>query len=358
MQKYKVDWLTFSVGLEGRSVDFELLEMLGYSVEDFEEVPGKFFYNSGATLANMVNVYWNDPNRPLHRNSSKTMTVVFTGQGSTDLAEKWKSDWSKLFCSLRDYGEVKITRIDLALDDFDETVKFVDIIEKLEKGHYRSSKKSYNVVKTSNARGETLGETIYLGKARARTGSQGNVYARFYDKRAQYIEKNELFPTEVVEHWKKTGKESWQRYEISYSKKYAGKIVDQIVSGVPIDKVFKTSLRDLLELYTPRKDKWYKAKFWEDFLKYDEALTFGNPERDVMLGDVLEWLKVAVAPTLGILEEVGRDKGFDIYELLREVPKPEERSKKQVRLLNSSLDLPKEVIEKYMKNFVDDKKIF
>ena len=46
-------------------------------------------------------------------------------------------------------------------------------------------------------------------------------YARFYDKKAQYESKNELFPTEVRDHWAKTGKEVWQRYEISYSKKYA-----------------------------------------------------------------------------------------------------------------------------------------
>ena len=105
----------------------------------------------------------------------------------------------------------------MALDDYDETVRFSDI-EKLNKGHYRSSRKSYNIVKTSDQNGKSLGQTIYIGNARSQNGSRGNVYARFYDKKAQYESKNELFPTEVRDHWAKTGKEVWQRYEISYSK--------------------------------------------------------------------------------------------------------------------------------------------
>ena len=71
------------------------------------------------------------------------------------------------------------------------------ILKKLEKGHYRSSKRSYNVVKTSDVNQKVLGETIYIGNARANSGSRGNVYARFYDKLAQYKSKNQLAPAEA-----------------------------------------------------------------------------------------------------------------------------------------------------------------
>ena len=90
------------------------------------------------------------------------MTVVFTGQGSTELAEKWDTDWVSIFTTLKEYGGVNFTRIDLALDDYDETVKFADIEKKLNKGHYRSSRKSYNIVKTSDQNGKSLGQTIYI----------------------------------------------------------------------------------------------------------------------------------------------------------------------------------------------------
>ena len=155
MLKYKVDWLAFSVSFddEEQTLDPQILKMLGYDLADFDEIPGRFFYNAGATYRNYVNVFWNDPDKPRHKNSSRTMTVVFTGQGSTELAEKWDTNWLGIFSALKEYGGVNFTRIDLALDDYDETVKFADIEKKLNKGHYRSSRKSYNIVKTSDTEG-------------------------------------------------------------------------------------------------------------------------------------------------------------------------------------------------------------
>lgn len=361
MQKYKVDWLAFSVSFEDeeQTLDPQLLKMLGYDLADFDEIPGRFFYNSGATYRNYVNVFWNDADKKIHKNSSKTMTVVFTGQGSTELAEKWNTDWVSIFQTLKDYGGVNFTRIDLALDDYDELVKFDDIEKKLKKGHYRSSRKSYNIVKTSDQNGKPLGQTIYIGNARSQNGSRGNVYARFYDKKAQYESKNELFPTEVRDHWARTGKEVWQRYEISYSKKYALKIIDEFLKGDKIDKIFKTSLRNLLEILTPKsgdtnKNRWYKTKWWEKFLEYDETIDFSLAERDVMLGDLLEWLRVAVLPSLALLDTIGEERGFDIYELIKKAPKPTELSKKQNRLYVNSQTLSDETINEYLQNFLSD----
>ena len=148
------------------------------------------------------------------------MTVVFTGQGSTELAEKWDTNWFDIFSALKEYGGVNFTRIDLALDDYAETVKFSDIEKKLNKGHYRSSRKSYNIVKTSDTNGKPLGKLSTLGTL----GSKWEPWERlcsFLRQKAQYESKNELFPTEVRNYWEKTGKETWQRYEISFSKKYA-----------------------------------------------------------------------------------------------------------------------------------------
>ena len=50
MQKYKVDWLAFSVSFEDeeQTLDPQLLKILGYDLADFDEIPGRFFfYNSG-----------------------------------------------------------------------------------------------------------------------------------------------------------------------------------------------------------------------------------------------------------------------------------------------------------------------
>lgn len=381
MQKYKIDWLSFSVKNYDEepkiTLDENLLKLLGYDfAEEFsQDISGKNYYNRGATLGNYVNVFWNDYTdikNPVRRNSSATMNVVFTGQGSTDLALRNNNDWVKIFTILTKYEprnkpkskdeaeakpSINITRIDIALDDYDELVKFDDIEKKLKKGHYRSSKRSYNIVKTSDQFGQKLGETIYIGNARTASGSRGNVYARFYDKLAQYHEKNQFVTSDVREHWKKTGKEVWQRYEISFSKNYANSIVEDILKGESIDKIFKTSLRNLLEILTPRgtdtnKNRWYKTKWWEDFLQYDERKSFDLPERDVMLAESLEWLRVAVLPTLNVLEKIGQERGFDIYDLLRKARKPIELSKKQSRLIVDTRNKSDETINEYLTKFL------
>ena len=44
MQKYKVDWLAFSVSFEDeeQTLDSQLLKMLGYDLADFDESQGDF----------------------------------------------------------------------------------------------------------------------------------------------------------------------------------------------------------------------------------------------------------------------------------------------------------------------------
>lgn len=356
---YKIDWLAFSVRLdEGLLYAEKLMTSLGYDLTEFDEVPGRFFYNSGATFKGYVNVYWNDPDKKRLKRSSDTMAVVFTGQGATDLANKWSSDWIAIFKLLKK-ERANITRIDLALDDYDGLVSFDRIEGKLKRGHYRSSRRSFNVLQSSDAKGRELGRTIYIGNARADGGSKGNVYARFYDKRAQYLAKNELFPTAVQKHWQETGQEVWQRYEISFSKKYAVAIAGQILQGQGVDKIFKTSLRGLLELLKPNprdsnKSRWAVCDWWEEFLSFDEALTFKIAEREAMLGDLFEWLRVAVLPSLALLEHLGQERGFDIFELLKQAQKPGEAgfSKKQKRLLEHAKGLPDEAVNRYLKNFL------
>lgn len=367
MQKYKVDWLAFSVRCDDEkaenTLDENILNLLGYQFSEFEPTSGKNFYDTGATIGNYVNIFWNEKNNNQNRpNKNDTMACVFTGQGATDLAIRNNNDWVKILKTLMDYqSKVNITRIDLALDDFSETVSFDKIEKKLKKGHYRSSKRSYNIIKTSDKEGRPLGTTIYLGSARS-SGGRGNWFGRFYDKRAQYISKNQLVPTEIRDFWEKQGKESWQRYEISYSKRYTDDIVQDIINGESIDKIFKTSLRDLLEILTPRgKDsntrRWYKTSWWEDFLQYDERKTFSLAERDVMLADTFEWLRVSVLPTLNILEQIGNEVGFDVYDLLRNAKKLNQVSKKQHRMIADSRTIDSETLNDYLKKFLTGKKV-
>ena len=48
MQKYKVDWLAFSVSFEDEEQTLDpTLKILGYDLADFDEIPGDFFTTRG-----------------------------------------------------------------------------------------------------------------------------------------------------------------------------------------------------------------------------------------------------------------------------------------------------------------------
>ena len=354
MKKYKIDWLAFTINFEGndtdkRYFDENILDVLKFEEDEFEEIPGRYFYNRGATCNQYVNLYWNDPRRDIHRNSSRTMNVQFTGQGCTELVERFNNKPIEVFKAILNYNnEIKFTRIDIALDDNEETVPFSKIENKLKNGHYRSIKKTYNIVSKSNVHQEVKSKTIYVGNHRSDNGAKGNVYLRMYDKKAQYEDKNLIPPEEYREHW--------QRYEIVYTKKHAQKLADKLVKEEDVETLFKKSLRRLLELLVPsktesNKSRWEVAGFWEKFLEINDNYDFSIAERDMTIAQTLEWLRVYVLPTLRLWEEIGKANGFDIYDLLKKAQKPAGFSKKQLRMLEKSKTVDAKTWEKYLRNF-------
>lgn len=354
MQKYKIDWLAFTINFEGndtdkRYFDENILKVLKFKEDEFEEIPGRYFYNCGATYNQYVNLYWNDPRRDIHRNSSRTMNVQFTGQGCTELVERFNNEPLEVFKAILEYNnEIKFTRIDIALDDNEETVPFSKIENKLKNGHYRSIKKTYNIVSKSNVHQEVKSKTIYIGNHRSDNGAKGNFYLRMYDKRAQYEDKNLIPPEEYREHW--------QRYEIVYTKKHAQKLAEKLVQGESVEVLFKTSLRGLLELLVSsntetNKSRWKVAKFWEEFLQINDTYDFSIAERDMTIAQTLEWMRVYVLPMLGLWEEIGKANKFDIYDLLKKARKPAGFSKKQLRMLEKSKTVNSKTWKKYLRNF-------
>ena len=76
----------------------------------------------------------------------------------------------------------------------------------------------------------------------------------------------------------------------------------------------------------------------------------GNPEKDLDFGRLLQWLRVSVVPSLKMLEELGEEKGFDIYQIIKNI-EVDEYSKKQNRLLNNAKKIDKSQINLYLQKF-------
>lgn len=367
----KVDWFTLvidpknDVDLNGER--FNLLTYLGYDFEDFEKLSnGRFFLNSGFTLGNYVNVYYDDPSLQISKYSSHLVVYTFTGQGSTSLAKllmkKYKTDdWEKAWINFFKFLKTKkahCTRIDLAIDDYFGALDLFRMERKLRAGEYRSSKRRYNIIKQMDTSGSVKGFSIYLGQSRGKVSKVGNYYVRYYDKRAQYLEKNQILPKEVENIETGGGSHHWVRAEIAFQKLKAQECIDKIVEHGSFGYVYRGAMRHIVEfLVKPRiansnKSRWKVCDWWEAFLDGAKDLKLSNPERDADIGSLLKWLRISVVGTLQLLERIGKKKNFDIYSLIDSLDQYE-FSKKQERVYNESLKMSDAEIKDYLEQFVE-----
>lgn len=348
---YKLDWFAFTVKNSGQMES--ILNVLNYSLDEFKESPPRYFYNTGLTLGNYVNIYYNSKDKEVNKTSSNTINFVFTGQGCTDLALRFDNDIFKIFNLLYQF-KIKVTRLDLAFDDFTGVFDFDLIKSKLERGEYRSSKKTYNIVKSSNTKKERLGETIYLGSSRIKKG----FYLKFYDKRSQYIEKKQILPDIV----NRTG--IWQRCEISFIKSKADDVFHYFLFDEKyinnVDRLYKETLRNIVEFLDvkftkngvpDKKERWTVCNWWDDFLKFDEKMKFIDSERDVDFGKLLYWLTVNIMPNLKLLEEAFDLFDYDLYEIIKEFDFSKSYSKKQERLFHQVERMNKQKFESYLQMY-------
>lgn len=348
---YKLDWFAFTVKNSGQMET--ILTTLNYSLDEFKDSPPRYFYNTGLTLGNYVNIYYNSKDKEVNKTSSNTINFVFTGQGCTDLALRFENDIFKIFNLLYPF-KIKVTRLDLAFDDFTGVFDFNLIKSKLERGEYRSSKKTYNIVKSSNTKKERLGETIYFGSSRIKKG----FYLKMYDKRSQYVEKKQILPDIV----NRTG--IWQRCEISFIKSKADDVFHYFLFDEKyinnVDRLYKETLRNIVEFLDvkftkngvpDKKERWTVCSWWNDFLEFDEKMKFIDSERDVDFGKLLYWLTVNIMPNLKLLEEAFDLFDCDLYEVIKEFNFSKPYSKKQERLFHQVERMNKQKFESYLQMY-------
>lgn len=361
---YKVDWFqctesdNFSDFLLLKDSKFwNFLEELGYKLEDFEESSARYFYEKGLTLSRYFTIYYNLEKNPY---TGPTIYFQFTGQGSTDLAQKLASFykindfaeiWFKFFKQVVKF-ELNVTRLDIALDDYAGVLNFDKIERKLTRREFKASKRSYNIVKEKSTDGKIKGETIYLG---ARKRHQNGYIVRFYDKLAEYKAKGAIVPTEVENVVTGEGSHVWQRYEIEIRGSAAMNFIEKILGGYSFGQVYKGLMRNTIEFLKPNRKNvnrayWKMADWWSDFLDDAEKCSLTDPERDVNLGRLLKWLYVGVSQSLHLLQDIGEVRGFDIYEMLKAVPK-KDYAKKQERLKHDVLAMSQEDLEMYLNQF-------
>lgn len=291
-----IDWLnvTFKDCKNWEEIaEFLQLNPMLFEVKD----RGRNGYTKSAILDNIKIFYAG--------NEDMGVLLELSGAGCREYEQRFEDglNWS-IFIAKCLRENVNISRIDIALDDFDKRIKFKTVMRKIKNGEVSSRLKTgSNYSRYMLSDGEKRGETIYFGES--------DVIIRFYDKKEERLAKGYEMAQDL---------DSWQRYEVQLRDDRALTLAREIAKGgesigVLVKRVLKHYLA--FKIKDPKqsnKSRWKIARFWSDFLGDVNALSFSQvaPEQSIMRKKI--WISNQVATSYAMLRQaLGDDDLLDEY---------------------------------------------
>ena len=300
-----VDWIGFTV-LNISDV-MGVIEFLGYSLEDFTQLPkGGMGYKSILQLNgySIQILYDGKEDMGIHVNISGSSipeavrSYAETKKIDTPFGEGYDIFTTGLVAFLDDIERIgQITRLDLAVDDLGVRFYGLDELSDLLNGRVGNCKivskfRSFQEICKRKLTGEKTGQTIYLGSRKSET------FMRIYDKRLEQMNK----------HGEDLGVD-WIRWELEFKGDRAVQVARLIVQREQLASVFVGVLNNYIRVVDnidsnvsrcPLNEKWLK------FVSTLEKLRLYVPACEKTLDEKINWFKMQIAPTLaGIAVSLG-----------------------------------------------------
>ena len=230
-----VDWLSFTI------TDYSLEDiasLLGLSLSEFNPFRGRYGYKTRLSFGGINILIDGSPDQ----NGKSNICVEMSGQGCRDWETLGCPDYIRIF-QMACNGELKLTRLDLAYDDFQGLLPFDTILEK--------SIDLKEVVTTWLSWEVTLSNK---GKSISYGSRQSDCYARCYDKAAERGYCNG---------------EHWIRFETVFKDEVALQVASLIIQsenfndsmyfGILADKIRYVESSD-----DSNKSRWPTSEFWDN----------------------------------------------------------------------------------------------
>lgn len=213
----------------------------------------------------------------------------------------------------------KFTRVDVAYDDFTETVTVQKAVKVLDSGSATSRFKSYKYIRGGSiSQGQNLGETVYIGSPKSR------VMVRIYDKA---MERVSAFAGEFVGPLY-----PWTRIEVQIRKENAHLFVVQLhESAFDVGKLTRDLLNNYIQFREKNDDdsnksRWSLCDWWQLLLDTTEKLSLTIQKAEPSLERMKKWFVTQVAPTFAtLLNAYGSESMKNIYLLGKARMSPQQR---------------------------------
>ena len=165
----RFDWLTFTIQNDLSKLDFLVHNFFDLSLELFTPCRGRYGYSKGYFYENIT---------ILTEGGCDNMGICFdiSGKGCTYLYSIDTFDFEDMFKKINSLGG-NITRLDTALDCFDNQLNYHDIAEAVAKHNYSSRWKKVKVITSYSKDG--IGFDAQFGSRRS------DIMLRIYDKKVE-----------------------------------------------------------------------------------------------------------------------------------------------------------------------------
>ena len=275
-----VDWVEFTCFGDCEELEAEerkKIEDWGFNLENFEQLETGLMGYKKRLWGNHIQILYAG-------NTGMKTHMILSAKGVRSYEVNNTAE--NLICILT-HEDVSFTRIDLALDIKDDSIKFDKLLKYLNKNQIvtRFKKYKYVVEKQIEEDGQyTIGETIYFGSR------SSNIFIRIYDK-AKQMKQNE---------------DSWIRIEIVYKDEHANALALYIAQGEKnLGELFSRTLNNYIRFVEKSNDsnkrRWKTADFWARILEDSERLKLSFKGTEVDPKKTADWFKTKVAPSIAFL---------------------------------------------------------
>jgi len=257
-------------------------------------------YTKGVVFDNIKILYDGNENMGVHLDMS--------GEGCRTFENISEISWTDLFrLFVTDYAfSVNITRMDLAVDDFEGYFKIPTLIKYLKNGHVTSRFKIARrlnsiIIKT----GEEIGHTLYFGSG------QSDIQVRFYEKNIEQIMKGNEIPE---------GCTVWNRTEIQARNERAKAFMQLLAyetfgAGEIVCGTLKNYIQFRKEVKNDKnKSRWPIAAFWKKFLGDVEKIQLTLKPMSQSVERKYKWIDKSVTKSLALLAVAFPENTQEMFE--------------------------------------------
>ncbi len=269
------DWLSFTTKIHTLSEVLDLLDFRPDTVTFKSEEKGRYFYRK-SLYYDGIHIYYDGFSI---ENGDMGICVEMSGKGLRNWEEYSSADYDKLFkLIINNYSDdpdkckMRLTRLDVAYDDFEGILDLSHIAREAIEYNYVSRLKKCGI-------NEELSKKSIIGLTVAHGSMSSNVYIRMYDKRL------EQKAHELLKHWVRV--EMQLRHENA---------MGFIMLKTPIEKSYFDVLNQYLRYIVPSSDsndrRACTAPYWLNFIRSAESRSiFHKPKNDYKIGNLVSYVE-------------------------------------------------------------------